>query len=407
MLRHCLPQNIPHILSQLPMTLDETYARVLKEIGKTNQIYAYRLLQCLTVALRPLRVWELSDILALDFGAEEGIPELKENWRWNDAQEAVLSTCSSLIVVVDDDKYPVVQFSHFSVKEFLTSDRLATSSADISPFRILSEPAHTVVAKACLGVLLQSENADADFNRRSPLAIYADQYWVNHARFEKVWIHVEDGIRRLFDLAKHHLKSWLDRSGIQSSRFLAGYNLDKHSGSPLYYASLCGLRDLVEHLISENPQHGTGPFGRHPTPLGAALQGGHLDIAELLYQSGADPGIRNDSNMTLLHAASEGGFVDVAKWLFDVLDKLQEDSHGTLPDGQSWKGISIDATDDNNNTPLHLASAAGYFEIVRELSMRGANVAAQDRRHRTPLHRASNCWASAKLYASLSSSRLM
>jgi chromosome segregation and condensation protein ScpB len=54
---------------------------VLKEIGKTNEFYALRLLQCLTVAKRPLRVEELAEILALDFGAEEGIPELKENWR--------------------------------------------------------------------------------------------------------------------------------------------------------------------------------------------------------------------------------------------------------------------------------------------------------------------------------------
>ncbi|KAH9029732.1 hypothetical protein EDB84DRAFT_225122 [Lactarius hengduanensis] len=119
-LRHCLPQNVPHVLRQLPATLDDTYARVLQEIGKTNQFYAHRLLQCLTVAKRPLRVDELAEILALDFTAAEGIPELKENWRWKDEEEAVLSTCSSLISVVGPSFHRVVQFSHFSVNEFLT-----------------------------------------------------------------------------------------------------------------------------------------------------------------------------------------------------------------------------------------------------------------------------------------------
>jgi hypothetical protein len=33
---------------------------------------------------------------------KEGIPELKEDWRWKDQQEAVLSTCSSLVAVVND-----------------------------------------------------------------------------------------------------------------------------------------------------------------------------------------------------------------------------------------------------------------------------------------------------------------
>ena len=100
---------------------------------------------------------------ALDFGAEEGIPELKENWRWEDQQAAVLCTCSSLIVV-NNDRFgrPVVQFSHFSVKEFLTSDRLATSNTDISCFHILPEPAHTVIVRACLGILLRSEDGFGD-----------------------------------------------------------------------------------------------------------------------------------------------------------------------------------------------------------------------------------------------------
>ena len=377
---------------------------MLKEIGKTNEFYALRLLQCLTVAKRPLFVEELAEILALDFGAE-GLPELKENWRSNDQQDAVLSICSSLVVVVldSDDSRHVVQFSHFSVKEFLISDRLATSSLDISHLRILSEPAHTFVAKACLGILLRSEDACADVEERSPLLRYAAEYWVDHARFEQVWTRVEDGIRCLFDPTKPHLKAWLRYSPIQRSQFFAGYNLYKHCGSSLYYASLCGFRDLVAQLISENPQHVTGPFGRNPTPLVAALDRGHLDIAELLYQAGADLGIRNDFNMTLLHAASTGKSVDVVRWLFDhgVCDNSPQDSYKTSlhlaqANRHRWHGTTVNDADDVQRTPLHMASEEGPFEIVRELLMRGADVIAKDWKYRTPLYCASDIWASAK-----------
>ena len=78
-LRNCLPQNVRRVLQELPASLDETYERMLDEILKSNPDQAYRLLQCLTVATRPLGVDELAEILALDFdGGEDGIPELKD-----------------------------------------------------------------------------------------------------------------------------------------------------------------------------------------------------------------------------------------------------------------------------------------------------------------------------------------
>lgn len=66
---------------------------MLKEIGEANQHQVHRLLQCLTVAICPLRVEELAEILALDFdGAEGGIQELNKDWRGQNQQETVLST---------------------------------------------------------------------------------------------------------------------------------------------------------------------------------------------------------------------------------------------------------------------------------------------------------------------------
>jgi len=161
------------------------------------------------VAVRPLRVDELAEVLAFDF-TTEGIPKLNPSWRWEDQEEAVMSACSSLVVVVKDGDSRIVQFSHFSVKEYLTSKRLAESSQDVSQYQILLEPAHTVLAQACLGVLLRlDDRVDRDSLKSFPLARYAAEHWHRHAQFGNVSSYVEDGMKRLFDADKPHFATWL------------------------------------------------------------------------------------------------------------------------------------------------------------------------------------------------------
>ena len=60
------------MLEELPTSLDETYERILRDINKAIRAYAHRLLQCLTVAVRPLRVAELAEVLA-DVEVEHGL----------------------------------------------------------------------------------------------------------------------------------------------------------------------------------------------------------------------------------------------------------------------------------------------------------------------------------------------
>src|SRR5260221_13648948 len=115
--------------------------------------YDDRLFQCVAAASRPLRVDELAEFLAFDFDTES-TPTLREDWREEDPAHAVRSTCSSLLAIVDVDGSSVIQFAHFSVKEYLTSKRLAESRGTISRFHVSMAQAHTVVAQACLGLLL-------------------------------------------------------------------------------------------------------------------------------------------------------------------------------------------------------------------------------------------------------------
>ena len=392
-LRNCLPQNVRGVLKELPKSLDETYERILKEIGKVNPHQAYRLLQCLTAATRPLRVEELAEILALDFdGAKDGIPVLNEDWRWDDQQQGVLSTCSSLIVVVDDVddglwRSRIVQFAHFSVKEFLTSDRLANLEADISHFHIRLEPAHTVIAQTCLAILLQSDDNDG-IKSSSPLREYAAWHWVDHAQFQDVSLRVGDGMRRLFDPAKPYFAAWLDShimdeewqsflprgpdpmSYYDALRSKPTSSIGDYAPLCLYYASLCGFPDLTKYLIAEYPQHVNARVGCNQSPLVAALLNRHWSVAEILHGHGAAVDVTCYETHTPLHAASEEGSADIARWLLD---------HGADANSQEM----------DHSTPLHLAAANGYLEIVQTLLGHNADVNAATIDNRTPLDEAS------------------
>ena len=147
----CIPARIRHALAEIPDTLDETYERTLREISKANWGFAYRLFQFVAVAVRPLRVEELAELLAFDFKAGS-IPKFHEDWRLEDPMHAVLSTCRSFLTIVDISYYhrKVVQFSHFSVKEFLTSARLAESSDIIlRRYHISMTTAHKIGRASC------------------------------------------------------------------------------------------------------------------------------------------------------------------------------------------------------------------------------------------------------------------
>ena len=399
MLQHCLPENIRSALSELPASLDETFERILSEIRTTNLVAAYRLLQCLCVAARPLRL-ELAEIIVLDFDRTEGAtPKLKEYWRWHDPEQAVLSSCSSLITLVDNGHSRVVQFSHFSVKQFLTSDRLASSQADISWFHISLEDAHTTLTLACLATLLRldSSSSNDQVERNFPLAGYASQHWVDHAQFEMALLQAEDGIQRLFDPTKPYFSTWLRLYNIDDH-----WNRFKNSwvarGSPLYYASLCGFRNLAAHIIVVHPEQINATGGRRHSPLAAALHKGHFHVAELLHQHGASVNVIDYNNQTLLQAASVDGRSDVSRWLLNHGADIRRDDHAAPIHLATLNGrlevirtllehnaAYVHSADKSGRTPLHIASSSGKDEIVSLLLEHGADPNAVDKDGWTPL----------------------
>ena len=372
-LRHCFPPNLRQYLNELPETLDETYDRILKGINKAQKNNAHRLLQCLTVAVRPLLVEELAELLAFDFQASTGggIPTLKEDWRWDDHEEAVLSTCSSLIAIIPRDDTRVVQFSHFSVKEYLTSSRLAQSPhGDVSRFRIDLEPAHTIMAQACLATLLQpDDHTGLSDDKVSPLVKYAAEHWVDHAQFEEVSSRIRDGMNDLFDSSKPHFAAWLKVHDIDKRWYAFTPRSQDPIGSPLYYAAFCGFHDLAERLITKHPELVNACGGLIVAPLSAALSKAHFRIANLLYSHGAVVDVKDADKRTPLRVASTNGQVDIMRWLLD---------HGADASSRSTYGF----------TPLSNAVVGDQLEAVRVLLEHNADVNSQDYDGVSPLYEA-------------------
>jgi ankyrin repeat protein len=305
----------------------------------------------------------------------------------------------------------VVQFSHFSVKEFLTSSRIADSSADVSRFHILLEPAHTILAEACLCILLRlgglvdEDNVKVKF----PLTRYAAEHWVDHVRYENVSSHIRERMEDLFDPDKPHFAAWLQVRDIDTlplyRSLLYYFAYTSHDGSkkatPLYYAALCGFHGLTKQLVIKHRPHVNTVGGYFMSPLGAALRGEHFKVAQVLYDHGADVNVRGSNDRTALYGASCSGHFEIVQWLL---------SHGANPNFRgkgtgSWTPLhgaaffghvgasqlllqykaDINNRDASSRTPLHVAAQYQRVDVVRLLLEHGADVNARDISQRTPL----------------------
>jgi len=369
-LSDCIPGRIRHALDEIPGTLDGTYERTLRGIKGTDWEFVRRLFQCVTVASRPLRAEELAEFLAFDVKAGP-IPKFRGDWRLEDPLGAVLSTCSTLLALVNVNDSPVIQFSHFSVKEFLTSTRFAEKCDTIScRYHVSMTPAHTLVAQACLGMLLHLDgNITKSVLKKFPLAEYAAQYWVEHARFEGVSEITEEGMKHLFDRSKRHFAVWV---WIFDPRMpLMRYNRPEKPvpprGSPLHYAVLCGLLSIVESLVIESPKDVHSRDCDHKyTPLHLASELGHVEIARLLVEHGADAIAMDKSGLTPLHVAAH-------KRRWDLVRSLTE------------YGSGLAAKYGHGQTLLHRAVDRGSLGLARLLLEHGANVEARKENGSTPL----------------------
>jgi cytohesin len=219
-------------------------------------------------------------------------------------------------------------------------------------------------------------------------------------------------VEYFFDPDKSHWTAWRRVQTIDVSwLWFIGDDEDQLvdlDASPLYYASVGGFYDLVEQLVGKHPEHINARGGRMATPLVAALQGKHFEVAELLHRNGAEVDVRDHFEGTTLYKACRAGALDIMEWLLnhgaDVnclcskgrrVPLHNAANHGRLQELRMLIEHNADIHIRNGlgESPLHVASSPwihrDHVDIMQELLDRGADPNAQDSDGSTPLHRSS------------------
>ncbi|KAI0264851.1 hypothetical protein BC834DRAFT_843821 [Gloeopeniophorella convolvens] len=356
-------------LKSLPITLHATYEATLEWISEEKWDHAHRLFQFLSFSARPLRVEELAEVLAV----------ISEYDEWSDETQRV------------------VQFTHFSVKEFLTSNQLSHSKATVSRFRVLPGPSNVVLAKTCLGILFRPDNVPAieqstpTDSERHQLQ-YAADFWDEHARFEDVSMSLLKPMKHLFDPTKPHFASW---ARIREPR-------QRQPGTLLYFAALCGLLPIVEHILASGSPDINARGGQRNTALHAALKECSPTVIRLLLDRGADVNARSSYYYgSALQAAASKGKLDIVQLLLDRgADVNAQDGHyGNVLQAAACnredkidivqffldRGLDINAQGGMHGTALIGASYNGNLDIVRLLLARGADASIKSEEHGTAL----------------------
>ena len=367
-LRKCLSRSmLKKSLATLPSTLDETYERILCAIDEDYYEYAVRILQWLAFSQRPLLIEEVSEVVAIETGRN---PAFDHDEALEDPLD-VLNICSSLVTLATADEYDqrvllepnakVFLLAHFSVKEYLVSERCCQGRAAL--YSMQSTASNEFIAKSCLAYLLQFGNPDPsslEHVEKFKLVEYAAEFWIAHVQATQEMSNALIGlIMQFFSTGNGAYLNWIRIFNPDSPWLRSSGKRGWNSIPPpqLYYPSLYGLTEIVELLIIDKGADVNargGPFGN---ALQAASLRGYEKIVDVLLNNGADVNAQGGDFGNALQAASFEGHEKIVKLLLD-------------------NGANANAQGGRYGNALEAASFSGHEEIVNLLLDNGADVSA-------------------------------
>lgn len=441
------PSAVKTALKELPRTLDDTYERILQKIDSEDFEDAQSILKWLTFAERSLTLEEVAEA-AVTKPTGDAVDLNEKLVDFSDViqicQGLVTLSKEQLVICGITQDCQVVRFAHFSVKEYLTSRRIAEGPA--AGFSLSASLAHDQIARCCLSVVLQNNKRNSQVLDPTvlPLLRYAAEYWSQHVQ-KSSFPNDREGaiaslISSLFGGSGTTFRNWLSiydenlkRGNIKFHCWRPPHGFDL---SPLYYACLLGLLQPAQFLLDRglNVNASGGKYGTALVAactcgseemvtllldrgaivnahgglvFGHALQAasfcGFEEIVRVLLRKGADVNARIDGNDTALIAACERGHQSIVKLLLDsgadvnahaggygsALQAASERGHRPIVSLLLEKGADVNAKGGHYGQSLQAAAAGGRLSIVELLLDAGADVNARGGGFRDALRAAS------------------
>ncbi|KAK2752447.1 hypothetical protein FQN54_008109 [Arachnomyces sp. PD_36] len=379
-------RRLNECLHSLPRNLDETYERMLCGINESSVEEARRILVLLAFSARPLTVEELIDGIAVNLDEPAHLDYKSRLQSADDLHEI----CPGLIDIVpidigliktgldadnekrgEDRMTPTIRIAHFSVQEYLESDRIRQQKAAI--FALQSGLAHSLIAQVCLVYLLEPElsSGELDITRLEafPLARFAARFWHHHYTNAKSRApQVEELVLKLFKERKDSFHTWIRLYDIDS-RFSDRVRFQLASSdipSPVYYTSLLGLDQVLRELIAAESGNGreiknliNAQGGYCGNALKAASINDHEKMVQMLLNNGADINAQDERHGYALEAASREGHEKIVRVLLS-------------------RGADVNAQSEMFGNALYSASAQGHEKIVQMLLDKNADVNAHE-----------------------------
>ena len=305
--------------------LEDTYGPTLDRI-KAQGSYKSRLgttaLMWICHSERQLGAEELCQALAVDIGSTD------HNADNSPSIQTVLSCCQGFVVV--DNEGSAVQLIHYTLQEYLTSQR-----------NFFQSP-HSTIAEACL-TYLNSEQVMALSDsliqsvhiQHSPFLEYSSLYWGTHMK-KGPSDRGKTLALKLFSHCECHVSSRpLLEHTLGQYRLRSTSSVDFCKFTGLHYTSIFGLVDVARDLIKMNVVdiNGIDVIGATPL-LWAAFNGQEAAVKLLLELEGIDPDRRDNSGQTPISWAARNGHEAVVKLLLEL------------------GGVNLNTVDNRGRTPI-------------------------------------------------------